>query len=358
MIECMHDRRNVLVVDDTPENISLLKSVLKNEYAIKVATNGCKAIEIARNSAVDIILLDVMMPDMDGFETCRRLKDDPITRGIPVIFVTALNEVADETKGFVCGGVDYVTKPISAPVVQARIRTHLALYDQNRILENKVRERTAEVVESRLEIIRHLGRAAEFRDNETGMHVIRMSRYSQIIALEYGLPEYDAELILHAAPMHDVGKIGIPDRILLKPGKLNDEEFEIIKTHCEIGSKIISHHNSDLLKTARTIALSHHERWDGRGYPSGLRGTEIPISGRISAVADVFDALTSERPYKRAWSEEEAAEEIQRCSGSHFDPDLVKAFFKRFSEILEVKRYYADDAPLSSDCRGNNPAAG
>ena len=349
MSDCTEDRRSVLVVDDTPENISLLKSVLKNEYVVKVATNGFKAIEIARTSAVDIILLDVMMPDMDGFETCRRLKEDLLTRGIPVIFVTALNEVSDEMKGFVCGGVDYITKPISAPVVQARIRTHLALYDQNRVLEDKVHQRTAEVVESRLEIIRHLGRAAEFRDNETGMHVIRMSRYSQIVALEYGLPGHEAELILHAAPMHDVGKIGIPDRILLKPGKLDEEELMTMKIHCEIGNKILANQNSDLLRIAAEIAMTHHERWDGKGYPRGRKGTEIPIIGRIAAVADVFDALTSERPYKHAWSEEEAAEEIRRCSGSHFDPDLVKAFFNRFSDILDVKRQYADDGTSRRD---------
>lgn len=338
------DRRcTVLIVDDTPDNISLLKAALVEEYSIKVATRGMKAIEIARAMPVDLILLDVMMPEMDGFETCRRLKADPLTRSIPVIFITARGEIDDEAKGFACGGVDYITKPISACIVRARAKTQLALYDQNRALESRVLERTAELKESRLEILNRLGRAAEYRDNETGLHVVRMSRYCQLIALEYGLSEEEAELLLHVAPMHDIGKIGIPDRVLLKPGRLDAEERSIIEAHCEIGRQIIGSHTSDLLNASATIAYTHHEKWDGSGYPQGLSGSQIPLFSRILAVADVFDALTSVRPYKRAWSVEEAVTEIASCSGSHFDPALVGVFLACLPRIVEVKDQFADD---------------
>ena len=339
-----HDKPcTVLIVDDTPDNISLLKAALMEDYSIKVATRGQKAIEIARAMPVDLILLDVMMPEMDGFETCRRLKAEPLTRSIPVIFITARGEIDDESKGFSCGGVDYITKPISASIVRARVKTHLALYDQNRALERRVQERTIELEESRLEILSRLGRAAEYRDNETCLHVVRMSRFCRIIALDYGLSEEESELLLNVAPMHDIGKIGIPDRVLLKPGRLDYEERRIIETHCEIGRQIIGMHLSDLLKASATIAYTHHEKWDGSGYPQGVRGTEIPLFSRILAVADVFDALTSVRPYKEAWSVEEAVTEIKNCSASHFDPALVEVFLHCLPKIVEVKRQFADD---------------
>ncbi|BCS55030.1 HD-GYP domain-containing protein [Geobacter sp. SVR] len=335
-------RATVLIVDDAPENIRLLNGALMDDYIVKVATRGMKAIEVARSTRVDIILLDVMMPEMDGFETCRRLKADPLTRRIPVIFVTARDEVEDESVGFSCGGVDYITKPIRYPVVRARIKTHLALYDQKRALESIVRERTAELTETRREILNRLGRAAEYRDNETGMHVSRVCRYSRIIALEYGLPEEEAELLYNAAPMHDVGKIGIPDSILLKTGRLDEEEWRIIRSHCEIGYKIIGSHASDLLKCAAVLALTHHERWDGSGYPAGLKGYDIPVFSRVLAIADVFDALTSVRPYKKAWQVDEAVEEIRRCSGTHFEPEMVQAFLRRIPELVEIKEQFAD----------------
>jgi putative two-component system response regulator len=339
-----HDKTcTVLIVDDTPDNISLLKAALMEDYSIKVATRGQKAIEIARSMPVDIILLDVMMPEMDGFETCRRLKSEPLTRSIPVLFITARGEIDDESKGFACGGVDYITKPISASVVRARVKTHLALYDQNRSLENMVRERTIELKESRLEILNRLGRAAEYRDNETGLHVVRMSRFCRIIALEFGLSEEESEFLLNVAPMHDIGKIGIPDRVLLKHGKLDVEERRIIETHCEIGRQIIGVHLSGLLKASATIAYTHHEKWDGSGYPQGLSGSEIPLFSRILAVADVFDALTSVRPYKEAWSVEAAVTEIRKGSGSHFDPALVEVFVRCLPKIIKVRRQFADD---------------
>lgn len=335
-------KKNVLIVDDTPENITLLKAILKETYGIKVALDGEKALEIAASSAVDIILMDVIMPGMDGFDICKKLKANPRTSGIPVIFVTAINEIANEESGFACGGVDYITKPVSASIVKARVATHLALYDQNCELEKKVLERTAEVAETRLEITQRLARAAEFRDNETGMHVVRMSRYCHVIAREYGMSEEDAEIILNAAPLHDVGKIGIPDAILLKPGRLDPEEFDVIKTHCEIGHTIIGTHKSALLQTAAQVALSHHEKWDGTGYPKGLSGEEIPLAGRIVAVADVFDALTSDRPYKKAWSVENAVDEIKKGSSLHFDPALVEAFIRRLPDIIEIMQRYKE----------------
>lgn len=341
-----HDRqRTVLVVDDTSDNISLLNEALMDTYSIKVAKSGRKAIEIARSMPVDLILLDVMMPEMDGFETCRQLKQDPQTRRIPVIFVSARGEAEDESMGFACGCVDYITKPIRAAIVRARVKTHLALYDQNLTLDEMVRRRTVELTETRLEILNRLGRAAEYRDNETGMHVVRMSRYARIIALEYGLPADEAEQLFNVAPMHDVGKIGIPDKVLLKPGKLDEEEWKIIRSHCDIGRKIIGHHASRLLQDAATVAHTHHEKWDGSGYPRGLKGTDIPLFSRIVALVDVFDALTSERPYKKAWPVEEAVAEIQRGSGLHFDPDVVRAFLRQLTEIYAVKEQFADTSP-------------
>jgi putative two-component system response regulator len=238
--------------------------------------------------------------------------------------------------------VDYITKPISAPRLKARIRTHLALHDQNRDLESKVRARTRELEETRLEIIQRLGRAAEYRDNETGMHVIRMSHASRIIALELGVPAEEAQTLLQAAPMHDIGKIGIPDRVLLKPGKLDPGEWEIMRRHPEIGAGIIGSHASALLRMAAQVALTHHEKWNGMGYPHGLRGEAIPLMGRIVAVADVFDALTSVRPYKRAWSVADAVAELERNSGSHFEPRIVAAFMARLPEILAVTAGFRD----------------
>jgi putative two-component system response regulator len=333
---------NVLIVDDTPANISLLSEALIDEYNVKAATSGMKAIDICLSMPIDIILLDVMMPDMDGFETCRRLKENPLTRNIPVIFVTASGEIKDESMGFACGAVDYITKPIQAPIVRARVRTHLALYDQNRVLERLVKERTAELSKTRLEILYRLGSAGEYRDNETGLHVARVCHYSRIIGMASGLSESEAELIYYASALHDTGKIGIPDSILFKPGKLDDEEWKIMRMHCEIGHKIIGAELNSLLNASATVALTHHERWDGAGYPRGLKGSDIPVFGRIVAVVDVFDALTSERPYKKAWSVCEAVEEIKRCRGEHFDPQIVDSLLTVIPQFEAVRRQLTD----------------
>ena len=332
----------VLIVDDTPQNISLLNAALMDKYTIKAATRGREGIAICLAMPIDIILLDVMMPEMDGFETCRQLKENPLTRNIPVIFVTARDEITDEAMGFSCGAVDYITKPIRASIVRARVRTHLALYNQNRALENLVHEQTVKLTETRLEILLRLGSAGEYRDTETGQHVVRVCHYSRIIATAFGLPEGEAELLYHAAALHDTGKIGIPDNILFKPGKLDNAEWEIMRTHCTIGRKIIGDHQDGLLKAAASVAMTHHERWDGSGYPNGLTGNEIPLFGKIVAVADMFDALTSRRPYKMAWSMEDATKEILSCSKRSFDPDIVDTFLKVLPEITAVSKKYRD----------------
>lgn len=337
------DKPIVLVVDDTPENIDILSGVLRKDYKVKAALNGKKALDIASGDVrPDIILLDIMMPDMDGYEVCEALKANPATSSIPVIFITAKNQEKDEEQGLKMGAVDYITKPISPSIVLARVSTHLALYNQNLALEDKVKQRTEELHRTRLEIIERLGRAAEFKDNETGLHVIRMSHYSRILAVALDYGDDWADLIFHAAPMHDVGKIGIPEAILCKPGALDDDEWAIMKTHPTIGGEIIGEHPDKLLQTAKEIALTHHEKWDGSGYPKGLKETDIPLSGRIIAIADVFDALTTKRPYKEAWSVEKAIDLLKDTSGQHFDPHLVDVFLENISEVLEIKKRFEE----------------
>ena len=338
------ERAVVLVVDDIPENIDVLSGILRPNYRVKAALNGRRALVIARGDPQpDIILLDIMMPGMDGYDICRRLKGDPRTSAIPVIFVTAKSEVEDETLGLALGAVDYIVKPVNPAIVTARVRTHLALYDQSRELERKVRERTDELVSTRLQIIRRLGRAAEFKDNETGLHVIRMSHYSRLIAEAMGASERWLELLFNAAPMHDIGKIGIPDYILLKPGRLDEKEWEIMSRHPLYGAEIIGEHKSELMSLSREIALNHHEKWDGTGYPNGHSEEQIPIAARIVAIADVFDALTTARPYKAAWSVAEAIDYIDAQKGKHFDPELVALFHRVLPAILNIREQYAED---------------
>ena len=330
-------KATVLVVDDMPENIDVLVGTLKQDYNVKAAINGEMVLKIVRASPPDIILLDIMMPGIDGYEVCRRLKADHTTRHIPIIFITAKIGLDDELKGLELGAVDYITKPISPPIVKARVKTHLALYDQNKELDRKVRIQTKQLHETRLQIIQRLGRAAEYKDNETGLHVIRMSYYARILGLAVGMSEEDADMLMNAAPMHDIGKIGVPDNILKKPGKLDPGEFKIMETHCEIGAKIIGDDDSELLQLAKIVALTHHEKWNGKGYPNRLSGEDIPRVGRIVAIADVFDALTSKRPYKEAWPVDDAISWIQNSAGKHFDPQLVPIFVNALPEILEVK---------------------
>lgn len=334
---------NVLIVDDNSDNLDVLRGVLSPFYKVKATLSGELALKIAAKSKPDIILLDIMMPGLDGYEVCKRLKSDPTLSDIPVIFVTAKTEIKDEQEGFKLGAVDYITKPISVPIVLARVETHLALYDQQRELGRLVKLRTKELDETRLEVIRRLGCAAEYKDNETGMHVIRMSWYSKFLAEQLDANDKWVELLYIAAPMHDIGKIAIPDRVLLKPGKLNEEEWGIMQKHVEFGVDILGVHDAELFVMAREIALCHHEKWDGSGYPNGLKGKDIPLSARIVAIADVFDALTSERPYKKAWPVEKAISLLENESGTHFDPELVPLFLQCIPKVLEVKSNYRDN---------------
>lgn len=338
------DRFSILVVDDTPENIDVLVAVLNTNYRVKAALGGEQALKIARGkNSPDLILLDIMMPGIDGFEVCKRLKENPCTSHIPVIFVTAKMTTADQIKGFELGAVDYITKPISPPVVLARVQTHLALYDQNRELERQVREQTKTIRDTQLKIIQRLGRAAEFKDDATGLHVIRMSHYARILGRAAGMSEAMAALLMDAAPMHDIGKIGVSDNILQKEGPLNEHEWALMQTHAQIGAEIIGEDESELLKIARTVAISHHEHWNGDGYPCGLAGEDIPLVGRIVAIADVFDALTSARPYKNAWPVQEALDHLQQKSGSQFDPELVALFIDNIEQVQECKSRFSDN---------------
>jgi putative two-component system response regulator len=332
----------VLVVDDAPESIDVLRGVLGSDYQLKAAINGPTALEVADSTRPDLILLDVMMPGMDGYEVCRRLKSNAATAQIPVIFVTTLSDAPSEERGLSLGAVDYVSKPYVASLVRSRVSTHVALHRHQRSLETLVDQRTAELMATRLEVIHRLGRAAEYRDNETGMHVLRMSHISRLVALAAGLSEAQAELLLQASPMHDVGKIGVPDSILLKPGKLDASEWEIMKRHTVFGAEILGDHPSDLMVAAKQVALHHHERWDGAGYPGGLAGEAIPEIARIVAIADVFDALLSVRPYKQAWSIEDTTQKIASERGHHFDPRVVDALFRVLPQCLTVRETYKD----------------
>lgn len=332
----------LLIVDDEPINLSLLRQVLGDDYELFFARNGEEAIERAHQCQPDIILLDVMMPVMSGIDVCSILKNDPTLRDSPIILITALTDELTEERGFSAGAVDYITKPFSPALVKARVKTQLSLHHQRKTLQEMVKSRTRELELSQLGAVRMLGRAAEYKDNETGLHVIRMSHYSQILALACGFSQERADLILNAAPMHDIGKIGIPDSILRKPGALDTTEWKHMQRHPIIGAKIIDTQiengsDSPLFITAKIISESHHEKWDGSGYPHGVAGSEIPIEGRIVAIADVFDALTSERPYKKAWSIEKSVELLKSESGKHFDPKLVSLFLEKMPEILQIK---------------------
>ncbi len=343
MTESMH-KPTILVVDDEPEVIQALAGILSNNYQVTIAMDGAKALAMASTQPYpDLILMDIMLPGLGGFEACRRLKENPATSAIPIIFISVLDAVEDESYGFEMGAADYITKPFSAPIVEARVKTHLALYDQRRDLENLVDERTTELRTSRLEIIRQLGRAAEYKDNETGYHVIRMSFYARLLALKAGLSEQQAELLFNAAPMHDVGKIGIPDHILQKPGKLNSEEWDVMRKHCEYGANIIGPADTELMRLARDVALTHHEHWNGNGYPKGLKGENIPLEGRIVAITDVFDALVSERHYKKPWPMEQAVDYILEQRGRQFDPELIPLFEDVIPEIMGIASCYRDD---------------
>lgn len=330
MIPSEDHRPCLLLVDDEPTNLQVLRHILQSDYRLLFATDGQRALHLAQQQRPDLILLDIMMPQLDGYAVCQRLKADAHTSAIPVIFITALTDSAEEAKGLDIGAVDYIGKPVSAPVVRARVRTHLSLV------------RLDELRESRLQIVQRLGRAAEYKDNETGMHVIRMSHFAHSLALAAGCSPAWSEDLLNAAPMHDIGKIGVPDAVLCKPGKLDSQEWQIMRRHPEMGAEIIGQHDTGLLQMAHTIALHHHEKWDGSGYPQGCAGAAIPLEARIVAIADVFDALTTERPYKKPWAIEDAVAHIQAQAGQHFDPHLVTLFVGLVPQWLEIRQRWAD----------------
>ena len=353
------DQRTVLVVDDTAENIDVLVGTLKNRYRIKAALSGEKALEIARgDEPPDIILLDIMMPGMDGYQVADALKKDPKTMNIPIIFVTAMDEMENEKKGFETGAVDYILKPVSPPIVRARVNTHLELKMHRDHLEEMVNQRTKELELTREVTISSLASLAETRDNETGGHIRRTQFYVKALAKTLQsnpafspmLDDTTVDLLYKSAPLHDVGKVGVPDAILLKPDKLNDEEFEIMKKHTELGRDTIlraeegmgNEHVSGFLRFAREIAYSHHEKWDGSGYPLGLKGREIPLPGRIMAVADVYDALISKRVYKPPFSHAKARGIILEGSGIQFDPDIIAAFLEQEENFRQIALEFAD----------------
>jgi len=368
------DKPTVLVVDDTPDNLTLITNLLKDRYRTKIATNGEKALKVAvTGTPPDLVLLDIMMPVMDGYEACRRLKADRKTSGIPVIFLTAKAEEADETRGFEAGAVDYITKPISPPILLARVETHLQLkavrdflVDKAVFLEEEVLKRTREVQTIQDVTIVAMASLAETRDNETGNHIRRTQNYVRVLAKQMQthprfrdvLTDETIELLYKSAPLHDIGKVGIPDRILLKPGKLTPEEFEIMKTHTTLGRDAILAAEARLdvsnsfLSLAREIAYSHQEKWDGSGYPEGLSGDDIPVSARLMAVADVYDALISRRVYKAPLSHDDAVAVIVEGSGAHFDPDLVTGFVELESEFRAIAQQFSDsDAEIRAKAR-------
>lgn len=334
-----HSRANILVVDDTETNIDILVDVLAPEYEVAVAMDGATALEMAEEEPPDLILLDIMMPNMDGYEVCRRLKAARATYRIPVIFVTALSDTQDEAAGFAAGGVDYITKPISPPVVLARVATHLALSDQQRTCERTVERQLTEIRQSHKDAVYMLGHAGHYNDDDTGVHIWRMASYARELAKSLGWSVEAQQLLLLAAPLHDTGKIGMPDSILKKPGPLTEEEWVIMRTHTTIGHRILSVSNTPLFVMAADVALCHHERWGGGGYPAGIQGEAIPEAARIVAITDVFDALTMQRPYKHPWPVERALEYIAQGDG-HFDPHMVEHFLHIQDRIVEIMRHW------------------
>ncbi|GFD88461.1 two-component system response regulator [Tenacibaculum sp. KUL152] len=331
---------SILIVDDEPANIDILLGILKPYYNVKVAPSGPIALKIVQQFPPDLILLDVMMPGMDGFEVSQKLKADPLLCQIPIIFVTALIQGENEERGFLEGAVDYITKPVSPSITLARVKTHLALAHQMRTTESLVQKRTEDLLRSQQSAISMLAAAGHYNDTDTGHHIWRMAAYSKCLALKCGWSYEQASLLAQAAPMHDTGKIGIADSILKAPRKLTDDEMEIMKTHATIGYTILSQSDTPLFKMAAEIALYHHEKWDGSGYPEGLRDEKIPQSARIVAIADVFDALTMKRPYKEPWSCEAAFSYLEKNACSHFDPCLVDDFLDAKAEILATKEYW------------------
>jgi putative two-component system response regulator len=354
----MKDKPVILVVDDQLQNVELLEAQLVPlGYEIIRAANGKDALTIITGNEIDLMLLDIMMPGMDGFEVIRRVRQGTKTRLLPIILVTALRETEDRIKGIEAGCDDFISKPVDKMELFARVRSLLKVKDYNDLmlnyrkeLESEVTARTEQLKKAleriktaSLDTIYRLSVASEYKDKDTGAHIKRMSRYSVAVARRMGLDENTIETILYSAPMHDLGKIGIPDQILMKPAILDPAEWKIMKMHTVIGAKILQGSDAEFIKSGESIALSHHEKWDGSGYPNGVKGQEIPIAGRIVAIADVFDALTSKRPYKEPFTIEKSLAIVKEGRGTHFDPDVVDAFFDIQEEILNIKKQYNED---------------
>jgi len=354
----------LLVVDDTPDNLMLMTDLLKDRYRVKAANSGEKALRVLQGDTLpDLILLDVMMPGLSGHEVAQQLKRDPRTRDIPIIFLTAMAATEDEIHGLELGAVDYITKPIRPALVLARVDTQLKLKaaqdflrDHNDYLEREVERRTREVIAIQDVAIQAMASLAETRDNETGNHIRRTQHYIKVLAehlrdhprFSHFLTEDTIALLFKSAPLHDIGKIGIPDHILLKPGRFTEDEFEIMKTHTTLGRDAIQHAEDQLgiraefLSLAKEIAYSHQEKWDGSGYPQGLAGDDIPVSARLMAVADVYDALISRRVYKAGMPHAQAVEIIRQGRGAHFDPDICDAFLVCVEQFQTIAERFAD----------------
>ncbi len=334
----------VLVVDDSPDVLALAARVLGKEYHVRLAPDGGMALSLAADDPKpDLILLDVEMEGASGFEVCRVLKEDPATAGIPLVFLSAKTEPTDQLEGFELGAVDYLTKPINARLLLARVRIHVALANRRHELERLVQERTAQLDGTRLQIIYRLARAMEYHETTAaGNRALRISQYVKLIAQAAGAKPDLSELLAHAAPLHDVGNLAVPAEILKKRDKLTVPEWERVRRHPEIGAEIIGKHDDPLLKLARLLALSHHERWDGSGYPHGLKGEEIPWPARVMAIADTFESMTTTQFYRDALSPKRAADEIAAGSGTNYDPALVGAFKKALPAMRNVRETYSD----------------
>ena len=342
---------SILVVDDNPVNIAIVEKILSHDGYRNVhsTTNPLEVTNLYLQNDYDLILLDVHMPEISGIEVMERLNLECPDDYLPILILTADHSHETRNQCLAGGAKDFIGKPFDKTEVLLRVRNilevrllHKAVLRQNLVLEDKVRERTQQLYEAQVKLIQCLGKAAEYRDNETGMHVVRMSKSCAILAKQMGLSKEECEMILQASPMHDIGKIAIPDDVLLKPGKLEGSEWERMKTHAEVGADILAGYDTQLMQVASLIARTHHEKWDGSGYPKGLQGEEIPLYTRIVSVCDVFDALTSTRPYKKAWTSSDALKYLRENSGAHFDPRVVDEFAFVVDDVLLLRHEYPD----------------